>query len=120
MTNTNQEKGDTVVVHIPELNRRIRLHCGISMEDWQTLAKEMNQRGKYTVRALQDIFGHGPGYAIYNRITEPLKNAGVLIDSRNGGVEITDHIGRHFFVQLEKEDYEVLRMTEQHPPASVA
>jgi hypothetical protein len=91
------------------------------LEEWRKLAKGINSRGKYTVKILQEIFGGGAGYAIYNKVTEPLKTAGVLVeDPRNGGVAITDHVGVNFFSQLEEGDYETLNLVPNHPPSQSA
>ena len=118
---TSKGMGDTIVIHIPQLNRRFNLRCNVSLEDWRKLAKEINKRGKYNVRILQETFGGGVGYAIYNKVTEPLKNAGVLVDDpRNGGVAITDHIGVNFFSQLEEGDYETLNLVGNNPPSPLA
>lgn len=113
------ERGTVISITIPELNSSHQIH-GLDVDEWRELAQGVNRSGKYTLRVLQDIFGAGQGSTIYNRITEPLKAAGVLVDSRSGGVDITDHVGRHFFAQLEKGNYEILRIAPPHSPTHSA
>lgn len=88
---------------------------GLSKEEWHTLARGVVERGyRYTVRDLQDIFGNqATGSAVYGRVTQQLIDCGVLI--QGNGVTVTEHIGRHFFEQLDKRDYKILSLLTPSP-----
>ena len=108
---------ETVILSltIPEMGKKqIR---GLALDEWQTLAHGVIERGyRYTVRDLQDIFGNqATGNSIYGRATQQLVDAGVLVQAGANGVAVTDHVGRHFFSQLDKRDYKVLNLFPTPP-----
>ena len=113
-----ENTGQVISITIPELGQK--LVRGLELDEWKTLAHGMVERGyHYTTRDLQDIFGPQRGNIIYGRITQPLLDAGVLVPSGSNGVAVTDHVGRHFFAQLDKNDYKVIELVP-HPHSESA
>jgi hypothetical protein len=113
MPKMQENSGQVISITIPELGQK--LVRGLELDEWKTLAHGMVERGyHYTTRDLQDIFGPQRGNIIYGRITQPLLDAGILVPSGSNGVAVTDHVGRHFFAQLDKNDYKVIELVP-HP-----
>lgn len=106
-TNKTTNNSVTIVVHIPELNRRTPIR-NMSLNEWHMLGKGVADTGKYTTRSLQDIFGASQGDSVYTRATQQLLDAGILTPAGSNGVAVTDHVGRNFFAQLKNREYEVL------------
>lgn len=105
-------------VSIPELGaRQIR---GLTQDEWRRLGSGVVERGyRYTTRDLQDIFGAAEGNRIYGRITQQLVDAGILVPSGSNGVAVTEHVGRHFFERIHKQDYKVIDLIPHPAPESV-
>lgn len=113
-----QETNSTIIaLAIPDIGtRQLR---GLTQDEWRHLAHGVIERGyRYTTRDLQDIFGPQEGNRIYGRVTQQLLDAGVLVPSGSNGVAITEHVGKHFFDQLDKQDYKVIELIPRPTPES--
>ena len=109
----SEDSGGDIIINIPELGESRRIKKSISNEQWFALAEKVHETGTFDRNIFKAVFDN-EGSTIYSLIKEPLVTAGVLVNYGNGA-KVTDHIGYHFFKQLARGEYNILKVLP-HPP----
>jgi len=111
----------TLIINVPGLPEKL-IH-GISLEELRLIGECVTHNDLYifSVQQFKDYFRNSgtDGYSLYNKSVRWMKDAGALVPNSQGGINVTEHIGKYVFGAMRDGNWEVVEEYDSPPyPAS--